>query len=414
MRLHNGRTFWQTTKTLKPVFVKRDIAPRYDAVIVGGGMSGALCAYTLAQEGLSVAILDKGEMGAGSTLANTGLLQFSNDIMLHQLMRQIGTEPAVRFYRRCREAVEQLAQIAGSLDESCGLIRRSSLYYASSDHDIGALQQEYEALSRYGFGPEYWTRRKITEQYPFSKPAALVTHGDAEVNPYLLNRGILEFLNRKGVHIFEHTEAGESADTGKHVELHTSAGVFRASHLIYATGYAAPPFLHDAGADLNRSYAIATTPVQNLSAWRNRVLIWETRRPYFYLRTTTDGRIIAGGLDEDKPETPHSIERIASRARRLLEEIRKLFPMLQVEAEYAWGAVFGESADNLPVIGRHPSRDRIYYLLGYGGNGTVYSMLGSHIIRETILGRQSLEGTLLQPGRLHQAAPGGIMWRRGG
>ena len=28
-------------------------------------------------------------------------------------------------------------------------------------------------------------------------------------------------------------------------------------------------------------------------------LIWETARPYIYMRTTVDNRIIIGGLDED-------------------------------------------------------------------------------------------------------------------
>ena len=28
------------------------------------------------------------------------------------------------------------------------------------------------------------------------------------------------------------------------------------------------------------------------------ILLWEAARPYFYLRTTEDGRLIMGGLDE--------------------------------------------------------------------------------------------------------------------
>lgn len=61
--------------------------------------------------------------------------------------------------------------------------------------------------------------------------------------------------------------------------------------------------------------------------------------------------------------------------------------MLNITIAYVWGAVFGESIDNLPFIGRHPAHNRLYYLLGYGGNGTVYSMLGSYIIRDLILKR---------------------------
>jgi glycine/D-amino acid oxidase-like deaminating enzyme len=106
--LHNGKLFWQTTEENDIDIKRNDIADHYDAVILGGGLSGSLCAYTLANEGLKVAIIDKGKVGRGSTMANTGILQYSNDIMLHELINQIGEEKAVRFYTICKNAVDQL------------------------------------------------------------------------------------------------------------------------------------------------------------------------------------------------------------------------------------------------------------------------------------------------------------------
>lgn len=73
-----------------------------------------------------------------------------------------------------------------------------------------------------------------------------------------------------------------------------------------------------------------------------------------------------------------------------------LFPFLDIKVAFAWGAVFGESVDNLPFIGKHPTKDRIYYLLGYGGNGTVYSMLGSVILKDLILGRSNKDAEIVK------------------
>lgn len=400
MDLYYGSLYWSTTETEELRLAPREPASRYDAVIVGGGMSGALTAYTLAAEGMTVAVLDKGGMASGSSMANSGLIQFSNDTMLHRLMQQIGKEEAVRFYRLCEEAVGKLGLIARSLDSPTDFIRRNSLYYASEDADAVLVQKEYAALRENGFKADYLTAEALAEQYPFVKPAALITYGDAELNPFRFVRAILTYLDRKGVHFFEHTEVTALENKEDHIIVHTVKGGFIAQNAIIATGYAPPPELPYNGADLNRSYVIATQPLDDLDkVWKDRVLIWETRRPCFYLRTTADGRIVAGGMDEDKPEAPRSKELIAQRADKLKQAVERLFPMLEIQVAYAWGAVFGESLDNLPFIGRHPDRERLYYLLGYGGNGIVYSMLGAEIIRDLIQGKSNPDAKLLQLAR---------------
>lgn len=397
MDLHNGSLFWPTTLNGEKVIKgRREIDQHYDAVIVGGGMSGALTAFTLAQEGLHIAIVDKREMAAGSSSANTGLLQFSNDIMLHELIDQIGEEKAVKFYKLCQKAVDQLEGVSDTVLRDTDLIRRKSICYASTKEHVQKLQKEYEALKKHGFPAEYWTEEEMKEHLPFQKPAALITYGDAEVNPYLFIQGILEYLELKGVHLFENAEAKEVEENKDGILLHTSIGSFSASNIIYATGYDTIPIDEKIGSDINRSYAIATEPIDDLSSWEDRAMIWETKRPYLYLRTTADNRIIAGGLDEDKPEAPQSEEWIMNRGKKILHELRKLFPELPIEIAYAWGASFGESLDNLPFIGKHPHKERQYYLLGYGGNGTVYSMLGSHILRDLILDRPNEDAELVK------------------
>ena len=51
---------------------------------------------------------------------------------------------------------------------------------------------------------------------------------------------------------------------------------------------------------------------------------------------------------------------------------------------------------NLPFIGEHLTKNNHYYLLGYGGNGTVYSMLGSIILRDLITGKRNEDAELVQ------------------
>lgn len=398
MDLHNGKLFWDETKedfALKAPKLKPQ--KRYDVIIIGGGMSGALSGYILAKEGLRIAIIDQKKMGTGSTLANTGLLQYSNDMMLYQLMQKIGKEKAVRFYQLCRKAMVQLREAAMEIDTQADFLDRSSFYFASEDSHVKMLHQEYKALSENGFEVEFLTESDIAAQYPFTKPAALRTHGDAEVNPYQFNRGILLELNKnKHVDLFEHTEVIQTNEMTNEVEVITSAGVLNSDHLIFATGYNKFFTFPGVKPEINRSYAIATEPIPDLSPWKDREMIWETKRPYLYMRTTADGRIIAGGLDEEKPNAPKKERTIEEHAEELQKKIQSLFPMFNIEIAYSWGAVFGESADGLPFIGRIPEKERTYCLLGYGGNGTVYSMLGAHILRDLIMNKKNADAEIVQ------------------
>ena len=82
-------------------------------------------------------------------------------------------------------------------------------------------------------------------------------------------------------------------------------------------------------------------------------------------------------------------------AQALLEKLQELIPNETFHAPYRYCASFGESNDNLPFIGQHPMKENHYYLLGYGGNGTVYSMLGAEILADLIMGRKNDDARLV-------------------
>ncbi|WP_404405923.1 NAD(P)/FAD-dependent oxidoreductase [Jeotgalibacillus malaysiensis] len=398
--LHNGHLYWPETAERDVSFPALTEEQHVDVLIVGGGMAGALCAEELSHTQLKVAVVDRGSVAEGSSSANTGLLQYSNDKMLHEFIEEIGEEKAVTFYKMCLDAVEELQKVAGTLPGKVDFIRRPSLYYASDESDIEKLKKEYEALTEHGFEVEYFEPDKIEELYGFRKPAALMTHGDAEVNPFRLIRSLFESAQTRGVQIYEHTPLEKlQTEEGKHI-LQTAGGKITADRVIYCTGYAAKSFADRFGGELNRTYAIATNPVEDLESWIYRALIWETKRPYFYMRTTEEGRVIAGGLDEDKIDADVSDEKLMDRGERLINRVKEHFPELDIKAEYVWSAAFGESEDGLPFIGKDPKHEGIYYCLGFGGNGTVYSKLGAKLLREMLFEEHNPdEAAIVDPGR---------------
>lgn len=163
----------------------------------------------------------------------------------------------------------------------------------------------------------------------FRKPGAIVTHGDAEINPLQFVNSIAEAAVAEGLEIHEQTDivSHETIPSGLH-RLRTSDGYeIEAEHVVYAVGYE-PEELRGQliKADINRSYALVTGVQSNLESWHDRYLIWETARPYLYMRTTIDGRVVIGGLDEEIEQPLHSALGRRKHSEKLLEQLQALFP----------------------------------------------------------------------------------------
>ncbi|GAA0850054.1 NAD(P)/FAD-dependent oxidoreductase [Paenibacillus glucanolyticus] len=393
MLLTGGTTPWKFLNT-EPVKKYPPLTEQMkcEVLVIGGGISGALMAYVLNKQGVDTILLEKRRVCGGSTSANTGLLQFSNDCTLTDLIRQFDDHRGTSFYKMCSHAVRRLTDIANSLSRDSGLIPRSSLYYASTPQDVGMLRHEYDLLKRRGFDVEYWNRDDIKAHFPFSKEAAIYTHGDAEVDPYRLGHHLLQDASQDGLRIYENSEVTDTRYTDSDVTVITDQGSVLAQKVIWATGYTIQEWKPDHNAELLNTYAILTEPVADLSSWYERSFLWETNRPYLYFRTTPDQRIIAGGLDEALPPSGKPEEYAEVRGRRLLDEIQQLFPHLaDLRIACSWAGVFASTKDGIPLIGKHPKYPHSYFIEVYGGNGTVYSMIAADLLAETIAGREPEE-----------------------
>ncbi|MBP2000468.1 glycine/D-amino acid oxidase-like deaminating enzyme [Paenibacillus shirakamiensis] len=406
MKLHAGTLLWENTLLNKPEYPALQEDVECNVLIIGSGMGGALCSAKLAEKGIDTILIDKGPVAGGSSTANTGLLQFSNDKTLTSCIHTFGEEIGVQFYTLCKEAVTDLAEMAKKLDIDPEFIPRSSLYFASSEDDIPMLQEEYDTLIKFGFPVEWWDATTINHHFPFAKPGAIYTHGDAEVNPYRFVHGLVDYASKHGVRVFEHTPA-----TGMHFEengvlVFSGDYRIRAKQVIFACGYETQEMKKDRGAVLMQSYAIATEVTNAVDSWHERCLIWETARPYLYMRTTAEGRIVIGGLDEELHHGVLDEARHLSQGKELIDTLHAYFPeTAPTQAEYAWGAVFGGTHDGLPFFGPHEDYPHCFFVEGYGGNGTVTSMLGATLIADIISGTDRPELDLFALDRTSKPNP---------
>ncbi|ASI76965.1 MULTISPECIES: NAD(P)/FAD-dependent oxidoreductase [Bacillus cereus group] len=394
MKLMIGKLFWDTGASM-PCYPSLENDMICDVLVVGSGEAGAQIAYSLAKMGMRVTLIEKNMISCGSTAANTGLLQFLHDKSLTSLIHTFGEEKGVRAYKLCYEALRTMEKVVPTLDIDPQFIPRSSLYYASKSEDVSFLQEEYKTLQNYEFPVEYFTASDIKERYPFTRQAALYTHGDAEVNPYLLAHSLLHKANQMGATIYEHTEAIHIKKRQNDLICYTKTGnQIVAKNIIMATGYEALFGKKEKNTTVETSYAVVTNKVDSFEGWYEQSLIWETARPYLYFRTY-ENRIIVGGLDEAMKIQTIGDTKLLHKRDVLINIIKEMFPQYKdIQAEYYWAAAFGASHDGLPILKEDNKIHNLFYALPYGGNGTVYGMVFAKIFEQLFTNKESEDFSL--------------------
>lgn len=387
MDLKSGYPFWPVRAGLPATFPPLEENLDCDVVVVGAGITGAMIAQAGSVAGLQTIIVDRRDAAWGSTAASTALLQYEIDIELAALARRIGMESALAAYRACEKALATLTDMAAALGD-VGFSPMSSLYLASRWHHRRRLRKEFALRRQHGFQVEWLDRAALRQRYGLEAWAAMRSVPAAQVDPYRLTYALLENLQARGTRIFDRTEmqGWEATRAGIVLRLQRERRI-RCRYLVLAGGYETLSWLGVRVARTRSSYALVTEPLRNGLGPLADTLAWETARPYLYLRSTEDGRLLVGGEDDRIDIAARRDARVGRKCARLLRKLRRMAPAVEAELGFGWAGTFAETDDGLPFFGAHPRHDsRVLFAMAYGGNGITYSAIGAQILRDRMMG----------------------------
>jgi glycine/D-amino acid oxidase-like deaminating enzyme len=388
MDLKSGYPFWVVKNGLLHAYPRLQENLQCDVLVVGAGITGALVSDHLVRAGMTVCVIDSREAGWGSSSASTALLQYEIDTELQDLARRYGEANAVLAYKSCEQAIGSLHKIAQTL-RGIDFQPMQSLYIASRWHHKNRVENEGKLRKANGFKLEILDRQVLEDRFGIDAPVGLLTPVAAETDPYQFAHRLLRRVEKLGGRIHARTALASFKPTRGGVRVQTDDGVrIVCKHLIFAAGYESQAWLDQRVASNRSSYAFVSEPMPGKLGVLRKTLIWESARPYLYMRRTSDERLLIGGED-DKFDIPLRRDaRVAAKSDKLEKRVRKMFPGLPLKIAFAWAGTFAETDDGLPFFGTHDEHGpRVHFAMAYGGNGITYSLIGAELLRDSLLGK---------------------------
>ncbi|EOD00729.1 NAD(P)/FAD-dependent oxidoreductase [Caldisalinibacter kiritimatiensis] len=399
MELVSENTLWTEINDIprKFTYLSEDI--ECDVAIIGGGITGAICGYYFAKAGIDTVIVDKNIVGYGSTSASTSILQYEIDTDLTGLKMMIGEEKATRCFKLCEKAVYDIGSIIDTLDDKCSFTYRDCFYYSKNEAEYKSMKDEYELRKKNGFDVEFLDENSAKNRFSFPVKAGIYSNsGAAEIDPYRFTHALISDALNNGMRIYENTEISKIINKDDYVILSTrNRFKIKAKKVIIATGFEAINYVKEKIVNLYRSFTVVTKPIKSFNGWHNQCIIRDTESPYTYLRATLDNRIIIGGEDLQIKNRGSKLSKLTNsdpiskeKYNTLFNNLKSYFPDINdLEIEYNFNGIFGDTNDSLPYIGEYEGLPNCYFCLGYGANGILYAILGGQMLRDLYLGNPS-------------------------
>ncbi len=388
MKLRSNEPFWLVKNGLINSYPSLDRDIDTEILVVGSGITGSLVAHQCIADGHQTTLIDRREIAHGSSSATTSMLQYEIDTPLFELIEMIGEQAAVDSYWACFNSIDDLGKISKKIRSKCGFKKKDSLYFAALKKDVTWLTKEFEAREKHGFPVTWIEPVEIEERFGMVGTfGGILSKQGGSIDAFCLAHELLQYNQKRGLAIYDKTDLVKKEHTTKGVRLTTEYGnVIKAKKVIYSNGFESVEMIKDKFVDLLSTYAIVGEVAEDDHSHLTDTLFWNTAEPYIYMRTTDDNRILIGGEDEEFVDAAKRDSMITDKANKLEKKLKKLIPSIKFRTDFAWAGTFGETKDGLPYIGIHPNFPSAYFVLGFGGNGITFSVIGMEMVAANLKG----------------------------
>jgi sarcosine oxidase subunit beta len=353
--------------------------PRSAAVvIVGGGVIGTSAAFHLAEAGVEVVLVERGQLGSGSTSRAAGGVrtQFSDALN-------------IEIARRSLEAFRDFGRRPGwEID----LKPVGYLFVLSRESDVGAFERSVTLQNECGLDSRMLTASEVRQLCPLVEGddilAGAFSPRDGHATPEAVVQGYAVAARAHGAEIRVNCELLDVRTSGGEItEVVTEQGSIRTGTVICAAGAWSRSCGEMVGVDLpvtpSRRQVLFTEAIDGLPDPLAFTIDFESS---FYFHREGPGLLMGIRAPDEQPG--FSVETTDDWIAGLMEVVRRRAPRIaDVGIRGGWAGLYEMTPDHNAIIGEAPGVSRFLYATGFSGHGFLQGPAVGEILRDLVLGR---------------------------
>ena len=412
-KLSYNMPVWTRIDDVPMQFPWLDEDAQAEICVVGGGLTGSLCAMELARSGHDVLLITDGMAGAGETARSMPCACADLGTNIRQLRRSVGEVMTRYLLKSARAELDRLERLAGEISDAenggedggiydIGFERRDCFIYTDDDAEAELMNREFTDRCAMGCDCSFVGRSAARDMFPFEVFAGILLPGQACVfDPYRLAHHALRSAMQCGARVYENTKAlrvdsmesiygGEESGRGWIIVTGTHR-LIECDRVVIAAGEACREVVE--GVITPRtSYMSVSHRLRGGSGWPGKCVLRTFSSPELTVAMSPDRRIFARGLSSsvmDENARFAGLFPMPSVHERRFSELeagaRYLCPPLSVSQrngfEFAQAYRGCRTSDGLPIVGECEGREGCVFALP-GGGGALMSMLCAHTARD--------------------------------
>lgn len=359
------------TETIKlPKFKALEGDVKTDVLIIGGGITGILCAHFLKEKGVSYILLEGRSICSGVTKNTTAKITAQHGLIYDKLLKNVGAEKAKMYLEVNQCALKKYFELCKKID--CKFEEKTNYVYSLDDRR--KLEREADALRKIGFNADVLE----TTELPFATAGAVSFAHQAQFHPLAFLAQIVPQLN-----IYEHSFVKEL--TQKTAATDKARVTF--DKVIFATHF---PIDNKHGMFFlkmyqHRSYVIALENAKKM----NGMYVDEAKKGLSF-RSYDDLLILGGGS--------HRTGKRGGNWQELRKYAKKYYS--GAIEKYYWATQDCMTLDSVPYIGQYSKGTPQYFVAtGFEKWGMTSAMVSAMILTDLILGKESPYAEVFNPSR---------------